>query len=330
MGQLEANRDLVEWMRAYNADPAHARKLSFYGFDIPSGNMGVASPRQVLTFVLDYLAAIDAQKLAAHRKKIDELLGDDAQWENPAVYMDPAKSIALSPPAAALRVETEDLLTEMRSRRPELVSASSEEAYREALRYGEIARELLNFHAAMGSRKVGQSPAVVLGTRDATMAENLAYIVEREKGRGKVLVFAHNSHLQRGEAAWPGQKYWGTDDECKWWPAGAHLAGMLGAGYAVIGSAVAVSEENGIGQPEAGTLEAGLSALGKPVVLLPAHGADLSKVPTRTGSVKNPTYVPLNAQAAENFDWILFVAETAYNQGGPPLTTWDAKPAEKK
>jgi len=245
MGQLEANRDLVEWMRAYNLDPHHATKLSFYGFDIPSGTMGIASPRQVLTFVADYLAIADAARAETHRKKIHELLGDDAAWENPAVYMDPSKSIALSPAAASLRIETEDLIAEMRSRRPELVAASGEDAYREALRTAEIARELLNFHAAMGCRTPGQSPAVVLGTRDASMADNLTYIVNREQPRGKVLVFAHNSHLQRGLAVWPGQKYWGTDDDCQWWPAGSHLAGLLGPRYAVIGSAIGVSADNG-------------------------------------------------------------------------------------
>ena len=32
--------------------------------------------------------------------------------------------------------------------------------------------------------------------------QKVAYIVSHERGRGKVLVFAHNSHLQRGKAQW--------------------------------------------------------------------------------------------------------------------------------
>src|SRR5262249_1892771 len=31
-GQLEANRELIEWLRHHNADSAHATKLHFYGF----------------------------------------------------------------------------------------------------------------------------------------------------------------------------------------------------------------------------------------------------------------------------------------------------------
>ena len=37
-GQLDANRELVEWMRQYNADPSHRVKLQFYGFDSPDRN----------------------------------------------------------------------------------------------------------------------------------------------------------------------------------------------------------------------------------------------------------------------------------------------------
>jgi erythromycin esterase-like protein len=35
-GRLDANRELVEWMRRYNADPSHRVQLQFYGFDIPT------------------------------------------------------------------------------------------------------------------------------------------------------------------------------------------------------------------------------------------------------------------------------------------------------
>src|SRR5581483_11664898 len=57
-GALEANRELVEWMRKYNA--AHSAKLHFYGFDMPAATTpGITSPRGVLEFVLDYLCPLD-------------------------------------------------------------------------------------------------------------------------------------------------------------------------------------------------------------------------------------------------------------------------------
>ena len=44
-GRLKSNRELVEWMREYNADPSHPHKLHFYGFDSPTEMMGSDSPK---------------------------------------------------------------------------------------------------------------------------------------------------------------------------------------------------------------------------------------------------------------------------------------------
>jgi erythromycin esterase len=327
VGQLEANRELVEWMRAYNADQAHPVKLRFDGFDIPTGAQGIASPRQVLEFALGYLASIDGGRADSRRTRVAALLGQDQSWENPAVYLDPSRSIGLSSEAAALRIETEDLIAELRTRSPELMAASGSQPHAEALHHGVVARELLNFHAALASRRPGESPARVLGVRDALMADTLAYITQREAGRGKVLAFAQNSHLQRGKATWPGQKYWGTDDPCEWWPAGAHLQTMLGPRYAVIGSAVGSSEANGIGAPESGTLEARLTALPGPArfIPLPRHGHRVGEVgpfPARSGSSKNPTYTPLSGQSLSDFDALAVLDQVTYHRGGPSLTAW--------
>ncbi len=318
-GRLDANRELVEWMRAYNADPSHRVKLQFYGFDFPSEMTGCDSPRGVLRFVLDYLSSIDRAGGQEHRGRIEPLLGQDSDWENPAAMMDPAKSIGLSPSAAALRLETEDLITELRLRRPELVAKSDELRYLEALHYALLARQLLNYHAEM-ARNSNERLIKLLGIRDASMADNLANIVSRERGRGKVLAFAHNSHLKRGVA-----KMQLGPHMCIWWPAGSQLNEVFGPRYVVIGSAVGLSDANGIGKPEAGTLEARLTAVPGPALFIPTHkGQDLptsaiSVLPTRSGSEKNPSYFPLTPQGFTDFDWLAVLDSTAYNRGGPPL-----------
>jgi hypothetical protein len=71
-------------MRRYNADPSHRVKLCFDGFDSPTEMSGTDSPRQVLHFVLDYLTSVDNASGQEHRKYIDQLLGQDSDWENPA------------------------------------------------------------------------------------------------------------------------------------------------------------------------------------------------------------------------------------------------------
>lgn len=328
-GDLDANRELVEWMRGYNAGSAHATKLQFYGFDLPTGELGIASPRAVLTFAIDYLATIDKASAWRHRQRAEALLGSDEQWENAASMMDPTKCIGLSENASSLRITTEDLITELRTRGPELAARSDDAAYGEALQHALIARHLLNFHAKLASRKPGGPPDDVLGVRDSLMADNLTYILAREQGRGRVLVFAHNAHLQRTKASWPGQKYWQTDDPCEWWPAGSHLHQQLRERYAVIGTAVGTSNDNGIGDAEQGSLEARLVALGFPTAFIPTHlgrglpSAEIKAVTPRTGSVRNLTYVPLTSHSFADFDWLALVRSTTYQRGGAPLQQWD-------
>ncbi len=318
-GRLDANRELVEWMRRYNADPTHRVKLQFYGFDSPTEMIGTDSPRQVLHFVLDYLASVDGASGQEYQSRIDPLLGPDSDWENPAAMLDPTKAVGLSAAATALRLETEELIAELQVRRPELVARSDESRYLEATHSASVARQLLNYHAAL-ARQSGDRFVRLLGLRDALMADNLVYTVSHERGRGKVLAFAHNSHLQRGKAQWQ----LGADLHT-WWPAGSHVNEMLGPRCAVIGSAVGESFANGIGQPEAGTLEARLTAVPGPVRFIPTHKgqglptSEIAALPTRSGSMKNPTYFALTPQSFTDFDWLAVLDSTAYDRGGPPL-----------
>lgn len=316
-GRLAANRELVEWMRQYNADPAHRVKLQFYGFDSPTEMTGTDSPRQLLHFVLDYVASIDSASGQERRDRIDPLLGPDSDWENPAAMMDPTKSVGLSPAATALRIETEDLITELSLRRPELVAKSDESRYLEAAQYASVARQFLNYHAAL-ARPSQNRLVELLGIRDLMMADNLAYMVSRERGRGKVLAFAHNSHLKCGKAEWQL-----GPDLLVWWPAGSHLHAMLGPRYAVIGSAVGVSDAHGIGPPEAGTLESRLTAVGGPARFIPTHKgqglptSEIAALSARSGSAKNSTYFALTPQCFTDFDCLAVLNSTAYNRGGP-------------
>jgi erythromycin esterase len=314
-GKFEANRELVEWMRHYNADPAHQRKLQFYGFDSPT-DVITDNPRQTLHVALDYLSERDEALGQEYRKRIDPLLGQDAAWENPAAALDPTQSIGRSPEATALRIETEELIAELHMRRPELVAKSDESRYREAVHYAVVARQLLHYHATLAQPSEKRQERL-LGIRAAMTAENLAYIVSREQGRGHVLVFAHNSHLKRGKVQWQ----WGNET-VSWWPVGSHLHELFGRRYAVIGSAVGESVANGIGQPEAGTLEARFTSAPGPVRFIPTHQGqglpieEMAALPIRSGSKKNGSYMALGAQSFTDFDWFAVLDTTTYNGWG--------------
>jgi erythromycin esterase len=320
-GRLEANRELVEWMREYNADGAHRVKLRFYGFDSPTEMMYSDSPREILYFVLDYLASFDKVGNQEQRVRIDQLLGQDSDWENPAATMDPEKSIGLSPAATTLRIEVEDLIVQLQVRRPELAAKSGKNRYLEAMQYATLARWLLNYHAALAQKSdIGKRIVQCLGLRDAMMADNLEYVVSQEQRRGGVLAFAHNSHLQRGKAEWQL-----GSNQLAWWPAGAHLSLIFGPSYAVIGTALGVSLANGIGQPQAGTLEARLTGTTGPGRFIPTHkgqglaASEIAALPKRSASTLNSTYFALTPQSFDDFDWLAVLDSSEYTRGGPEL-----------
>lgn len=320
-GLLDANQELVKWMREYNSETSHDIKLQFYGFDSPTEMASSDSPSRLLHFVLDYLASINGEAIKARRERIDRLIGLDSDWENPEASFDPTKSVGGSLAAERLRLETEDLITELQIGRPELVAGSDAGRYLEAEHCAKAARQLLNYHAALARKSdPGERISRLLGIRDAMMADNLAYIVGREAGRGRVLAFAHNNHLQRGRTQWQ----FGTDIYT-WWPVGSHLNLIFGHDYAVIGTALGVSDGNVIDRPEAGTLEARLTAASAPTRFIPTHrgqglpAPEIAALRTRSGSMKNPTYFPLTAQSLTDFDWLAVLGKTAYSRGGPPL-----------
>jgi hypothetical protein len=199
------------------------------------------------------------------------------------------------------------------------VAKSDESQYQEAAHYASLALQLLDYHTVL-AQKSRDRIARILGLRDVMMADNLEYMVARERGRGKVFAFAHNSHLQRGPARWQMGRNLLT-----WRSAGLHLEEKLGPGYAVIGSLVGISEENGIGQPEAGTPEALLAAVPGTVLFIPTHRGEglpapaIAALPVRSGSAKNPTYFPLTPQSLTDFDWLAVLDSTGYSRGGPQL-----------
>jgi len=301
--RMAANRELVEWMRAYNAEFTHPTKLHFYGFDAPTEMMYADSPRQAIQFVLQYLGVVDGKVAQSFRDRIEPLIGSDGDWENEAAAMDPTKSIGLSSQAAALRVAVEDLAVEVALRQPELIAASGVDRFKEAAQLLSCARQLLSYHAVFADTS-DERLARGLAHRDAVMADNLVYAVGRERSRptaGKLFAFAHNMHLQCGKAAWQ----WGPN-ALAWWPAGAHLRQLRGDRYAVIGVGVGAAESIGIAAPETGTIEARLKSSTSTAFAIPTFNGhclpanEVATLPTR--STGNAGYFPFSSQSLTDFD----------------------------
>lgn len=222
-GDVQANRDLVAWTRQFNAGRSELDQVRFYGFDPPLENMWAASPRHSLLALHDFLARYFSP-LPVERAMLEQLYGDDARWTNQAAALDPSQSIGATTEAWHLRALADDLVGFLETQRPGL---RTQPELWEAQLHARTALGLLRYHANLAASSPDRISRM-LALRAVMMTDNLLAIAEREAERGPTLVFAHNSHLQRGAS----QIRMDTMN-ADWWPVGAQLLGR-GTQYAVI------------------------------------------------------------------------------------------------
>jgi erythromycin esterase-like protein len=289
-GDLEANRQLVAWMREYNEGRPGGERLAFHGFDVPAENTSAPSPRRYLEYGRDYLGlGLD----------LGSLLGDDERWNRQEAILNPAMSIGDTPEAAQLRVIADDLLTSLYARAPELIAATSRADWFRARTYVTAGLGLLRYHKQSAQRiEEGARISSLLTTRDVIMAQNLLDIRSIEDQRGPTLVFAHNSHLQRNRSS---MRIAGMDLD--WYSAGAIVSSLLGRRYTVIIGSLGRSDALGLGEPDPNTyegfLQRGITTWG----LTPAAAVPSAR--TRTDSKPEKSYFPLDQPMVDSADAIL-------------------------
>ena len=160
--------DMIRWMRTYDADPAHARKVRFLGFDMQTAS--VACPA-----VAAYLEKVDP----AYAKEVAATL---AGLREAAREVTPASAAALSSARA--------LLARFDARRDAYVAASSRREW-------DLARQ----HAVIVEQVAELGAAQTLDYRDRAMAENVGWILAHEPAGTRMVVWAHNAHINYSEGA---------------------------------------------------------------------------------------------------------------------------------
>ncbi len=242
--------------------------------DGPLEITGAESPRQALTALHAHLAAhVDADLLPCTADRLDDLLGADAHWTDPAAMTDPSRSIGRTQRARELRLLADDMVTLLETQAPHLAAASSPADRDRAHLYGRTAVGLLRYHSWMADTSPSRM-ARLLATRDEMMVNNLLALAER----GPVLVFAHNSHLQRDKSA---MRMWGHP-RVEWWSAGALVSTRLGDQYAHVATALGTLRHHGVDTPPPDTVEGILHAVPDPQYVIDAARLATAARDTRT------------------------------------------------
>lgn len=197
---LPQNADLIRWIRDYNADPKHTRKLNFYGFDVPGSPGNPFANRKMRTALDDalvYLARVDAEAARHYHQRLDSLL--------PFLHLDPrsmdtVQYAKLGPTERdRLTAAIGDLIATVERREARYVAASNRTDYQWAYRnlLGARAVDLwlrqmpLGWDPSKGMSFFGESTDI----RDRMQADNVGWIVDQEGPGGKVLIFASRYHI---------------------------------------------------------------------------------------------------------------------------------------
>ncbi len=336
-GGLEANRELLYWMREHNRGREAAEEVRLYGFDAPTEISGAASPRQALTALHGYLAShLEATLLPCALETVNDLIGDDERWTNPEAAMDSSQSIGASPEAKELRLVTDDLVAALTSESPGLIAATSHDEWWLACLYGRTAAGLLRYHAKMadGSSSRAAQISRLMSQRDAMMSENLRAIAAQEARRGPTLVFAHNGHLKRDLSTFQLPAEWGGLEGAStvsWWSAGALAAAQMGSQFAFLASSLGTAADQGLGVPSPDTLEGALYVVAEDRCIFNSRRlAEILrgmgvKLTLRTDTSTNHGYSALNPDQLDRTDGVIFIKDIP---SGPRRTiTDDAKDA---
>jgi len=184
---------LVRWMREYNQDTRHARKIEFYGMDL-SGFPG--SPGAPFDLALSYLQRVDPARAAQLSERmapmlpflrLDRLAASGKQYSQlPQAQRDAATALIA------------DLLVWFETNEGVYIRASSARDYELAYRAAVATRQMDDY---LRQVPVGwttqQGPQAIMGTvavSDRAKLDNIEWIESRPERTGKLLVFTHLAH----------------------------------------------------------------------------------------------------------------------------------------
>jgi erythromycin esterase len=182
-GAYEEVLALVQWMRSYNDDPANTRKLHFYGMDMPGAGMMMMP---ALEGALNYLDKVDPE----YANSVREVILPAAKEFNPMKHKDMSVE-----DRNKLTASIELLISRLENQRVTYISKTSKDEYEWGYRHALSARQV-NTNAITSIS--GVSPEIGFNARERAMADNLRWIMDREKERdGRIIIWGHNGHVQK-------------------------------------------------------------------------------------------------------------------------------------
>nr|WP_232337018.1 erythromycin esterase family protein [Lysinibacillus timonensis] len=213
--------DLVQWMHDYNLTASDNEKIYFYGNDMQRYD----DSKQGL---LDYYEVVNIEAAKTYAEQLKHVSNATMRDLTPEQYEEMNEVI-------------EQIILDLQSNEKVYSEQSSPDAFAFALQYAHVLKQRTQLF-------LNESNYTQL--RDQYLADNLQWIVEfeAERGHDKVLITAHNGHIEQSSASLAGYKSMGN-----------YLDERFGPAYFAIGTDLIKSEFQALnsqsGEREIHTLE---------------------------------------------------------------------------
>ncbi|MGD2178895.1 MAG: erythromycin esterase family protein [Anaerolineae bacterium] len=203
--------DLIEWMRAYNQIPDHA-PVSFYGFDMQNAKGAIDQLIAYLTTV-DPDSAVSTQARLACFSRYQEYNYQQTEYaQQPAATKQECRQ--------DLQVVFDELVTHQTA----YEAVSSPTAFAIALQDARVIQQAEEMAAVAES--FTDFPRDWFNARDEAMAENVKWLLDYTGSETKIVLWAHNVHVQAVDWEFRGTRYL---------PMGTHLRREYGDKLVVFG-----------------------------------------------------------------------------------------------
>jgi erythromycin esterase len=170
---------LFEWLRAYNADPQHPRKVRITGMDVGSE---MARPT-IATFgsVTGYVQTNAPDLLPQVQQSYSALVAAPYELSSYAALPQPAKE--------QYATQAQQVVELLQQHEAAMVERSSREAFAWALQNAQVIGHFAHMQALFGT-----DPGTAFTYHDQAMAENAGWWHDLY---GKTIIWAHNGHVAK-------------------------------------------------------------------------------------------------------------------------------------
>lgn len=200
---------LIEYMREYNSIVREEEQLRFYGFDMQGLGYDVEYLENDLVKLLGFIPYEEDKKVICDKMKDLEFL------RNP--------NNSLDQELAEEMIVNMNLLKEILIKNESLLVGSSD--IKEHLHTLDVCIQYITYYSGVDTRDYNEG----FSMRDSFMADNLEWMQshEEERSTGKILISAHNGHINKKENVF-----------------GGYIAEKYGEDYYTIGTGFFLSDDN--------------------------------------------------------------------------------------